>query len=186
MALNSQRLLLKPVQQSNLDDLFRIYGDPATNTFNPSGPFPDIHYAESVLKEWLQHWKDNNFGYWAISTQNVPDKVIGFGGISVKNYANMVINNLGYRLETASWGQGYATELSKFIIQYGFMTLLLPEISATVRKNHQASKNVLLKSEMQYIREIADANGASPSLFFTLKKMEWLILHKDEVTTVIE
>ncbi|PLN44310.1 GNAT family N-acetyltransferase, partial [Klebsiella pneumoniae] len=23
-----------------MDDLFRIYGDPATNTFNPAGPYP--------------------------------------------------------------------------------------------------------------------------------------------------
>ncbi|HGY3899768.1 TPA: GNAT family N-acetyltransferase, partial [Klebsiella aerogenes] len=40
MQLQSTRLYLRPVTKFDLDDLFRIYGDPATNTFNPAGPYP--------------------------------------------------------------------------------------------------------------------------------------------------
>lgn len=33
----------------DMEDLFRIYSDPATNTFNPVGPYLDIRYAGNVL-----------------------------------------------------------------------------------------------------------------------------------------
>ncbi|WP_239685789.1 GNAT family N-acetyltransferase, partial [Enterobacter roggenkampii] len=49
MQLHPTRLYLRPVTESDLDDLFRIYGDPATNTFNPAGPYPDIKHAKNVL-----------------------------------------------------------------------------------------------------------------------------------------
>ncbi|MCD8672342.1 GNAT family N-acetyltransferase, partial [Klebsiella pneumoniae] len=42
MQPDRSRLYLRRVNASDIDDLFRIYGDPATNTFNPAGPYPDI------------------------------------------------------------------------------------------------------------------------------------------------
>lgn len=57
MTLYTSRLLLRPVAQEDLGDLFAIYGDPATNTFNPAGPYPDIAYTQTVLDRWLAHWQ---------------------------------------------------------------------------------------------------------------------------------
>jgi RimJ/RimL family protein N-acetyltransferase len=54
--VETSRLSLRPVLASDVADLFRIYGDPATNTFNPAGPYPDIDYAKAVLIRWLDHW----------------------------------------------------------------------------------------------------------------------------------
>ncbi|EML8490071.1 GNAT family N-acetyltransferase [Salmonella enterica subsp. enterica] len=174
MGLYSERLILKPVQPSDVEALFRIYGDPATNTFNPAGPFPDREYAERVLQAWIQHWKAEYFGYWAVSTQAEPERTIGFGGLSVKRSPDLMINNLGYRFETASWGKGYATELARFLIRHGFSGLSLREISATVRANHAVSRRVLEKSGMQYIRDIPDPSGAPPSQLFSLTRRAWL------------
>jgi len=40
--VTTSRLHLRPVIISDADDLFRIYGDPATNTSNPADPYPDM------------------------------------------------------------------------------------------------------------------------------------------------
>lgn len=173
MRLYTERLILKPAQLSDLDALFKIYGDPATNTFNPSGPFPDIGYANDVLQEWLNHWKDKSFGYWAVSMQEEPERVIGFGGLSMKRHSEQMLTNLGYRFETAAWGKGFATELAKFLIRYGFTELSLQEISATTRANHLASRHVLEKSGLRYIRDIHDDAGAPPSMLFNLTQKAW-------------
>lgn len=36
--IETHRLRLRPVMAEDVVDLYRIYGDPATNTFNPAGP----------------------------------------------------------------------------------------------------------------------------------------------------
>ncbi len=173
MQLYTERLCLRPVRDSDLDELFRIYGDPETNTFNPAGPYPDIGCASVVLTSWIQHWQNEGFGNWAILSKVEPGKIIGFGGLKVRNFADIVMNNLGYRFETAAWGKGYATEFSRFAVRYGFTHLKLREISATVRAQHLASQGVLTKTGLKYVREIRDVDNAPPSLLFTLTLDEW-------------
>jgi [ribosomal protein S5]-alanine N-acetyltransferase len=169
----SERLTLRPVTTSDVDDLFRIYGDPATNTFNPAGPYPNPIHAKTVLARWVSHWKENAFGNWAISLHEAPEKVIGFGGLSISTYAGITINNLGYRFATEAWGKGLATEFSRYAVRYGFEKLQLEAISGVVRGNHLASQKVLTKAGLKYVREISDIDNAPPSLLFTLTLDEW-------------
>lgn len=169
------RLHLRPVMASDAADLFKIYGDPATNTFNPSGPYPDIHHATTVLNRWLGHWEEHGFGNWAISLHESPQRIIGFGGLSILRYADIAINNLGYRFATEAWGKGLATEFCAWAINYGFEDIMLPEISAVVRANHLASRKVLEKTGLKYLRDIDDVKGAAPSLLYSLTRDKWRI-----------
>ncbi|WP_397325237.1 GNAT family N-acetyltransferase [Pantoea agglomerans] len=173
MRLTTSRLHLRPVITSDADDLFRIYGDPATNTFNPAGPYPDIDYARDVLARWLKHWEDYGFGNWVMSLKQNPEKIIGFGGMSIRSYADTAINNLGYRFSSESWGKGLATEFASHAVSYGFRELKLPEISAVVRRNHLASQKVLTNAGLRYVRDIQDVTDAPASMLFTLINPEW-------------
>ena len=174
MHIETHRLRLRPVMAEDVVDLYRIYGDPATNTFNPAGPYPDIDYASTVLQRWLAHWHDRGFGNWAISARDTPEKIIGFGGVSLRSYNDVTINNLGYRFSTEAWGKGLATEFAIGAIRYGFEALKLAEMSAVVRANHLASQKVLEKAGMRYINDIADVKDAPPSLLYSLTLNEWL------------
>lgn len=173
MYITSQRLTMRPVSEFDVADLFRIYGDPATNTFNPAGPYPDIAHAQTVLCRWIAHRKAQAFGNWAISLNEAPERVIGFGGLSVSTYAGITLNNPGYRFATEAWGKGLATEFSRFAVGYGFAELSLNTISAVVRGNHLASQKVLSKAGLKYVREINDVANAPPSLLFSLSRHEW-------------
>lgn len=173
MQLITSRLRLRPVIASDADDLFRIYGDPATNTFNPAGPYPDIDYARDVLACWLKHWEDYGFGNWTITLKDDPERIIGFGGLSIRSYADITINNLGYRFSTESWGKGVATEFANYAVSYGFVELQMPEISAIVRANHLASQKVLTNAGLRYVRDIYDVKNAPASMLFTLAYTEW-------------
>lgn len=123
MPVETKRLYLRPVVASDADALFRIYGDPATNTFSPSGPYPDLHYAETVLERWIRHREQHGFGNWAISLLDTPASIIGFGGLSILSYDGITINNLGYRFATEAWGKGLVTEFAEGALKYGFDVL---------------------------------------------------------------
>lgn len=68
------------------------------------------------MNRWLDHWQTHSFGNWAISLLTNPEKIIGFGGLGIRNYDDIVINNLGYRLSTEAWGKGLATEFAIYAI----------------------------------------------------------------------
>ncbi|WHU90001.1 GNAT family N-acetyltransferase (plasmid) [Pantoea agglomerans] len=167
------RLCVRPVTPSDADDLFRIYGDPATNTFNPAGPHPDIQHSRAVISRSISHWESYGFGSWAISLRDNPDRIIGFGGLSIRRLADITINNLGYRFSTESWGKGLATEFANYAVSYGFNELQLPEIAAVVRANHLASQKVLIKAGLRHVRDIHDVENAPASMLFSLSQEEW-------------
>lgn len=121
-----------------------------------------------VMNRWLDHWQTHSFGNWAISLLTNPEKIIGFGGLGIRNYDDIVINNLGYRLSTEAWGKGLATEFAIYAIKFGFDVIKLTEISAVVRENHLASQKVLQKSGLRYVKEIHDVKDAPPSLLYSI------------------
>lgn len=170
MHLQSERLILRPAAASDIDALFRIYGDPATNMFNPAGPHANIEHSRQVLDGWLEHLQHYGFGNWAISLRENPTHVIGFGGLRIVEYPDCTVNNLGYRFATEAWGKGFATEFSLLAIDYAFNTLKLEELVGVVRKNHLASQKVLQKCGLTLMREIDDVPGEEPSLMFMLRR----------------
>ncbi|MFV0262923.1 MAG: GNAT family N-acetyltransferase [Kluyvera sp.] len=166
MHLQTERLSLRPAAASDLDALYRIYGDPATNTFNPAGPHPNIEHSRRILAGWLAHRDAHGFGNWAFSLRETPERIIGFGGLRIVEYPFGTVNNLGYRFAPEAWGKGLATEFALAAVDYAFTTLRLEEIVGIVRKNHLASQKVLLKCGLKLFREIDDVPGAEPSLIF--------------------
>ncbi|MHA6575771.1 GNAT family N-acetyltransferase [Pseudomonas yamanorum] len=165
-SITTQRLILRPPTVDDASSVFAIYGDPETNRYNPSGPLADMDQAKAVLDRWLEHWAEHGFGQWAIVTQEAPQRVIGFGGITLYHYNEVERINLGYRFAVSAWGQGYATELARAALQFGFVQLDQPEVYGVVRPAHQASINVLEKIGMQRIDELDDVPGQAPSLVY--------------------
>ncbi|WP_311790376.1 GNAT family N-acetyltransferase, partial [Pantoea sp. UBA5923] len=82
MPLISERLILRPVSVQDRDTLMRIYGDPATNTFNPAGPLANLDEAQLLLDRWIMHWQQHGFGNMALTRRHAPHEIIGFGGFS--------------------------------------------------------------------------------------------------------
>ncbi len=113
------------------------------------------------------------FADLAIVAKDYPGHTIGFGGLTVRSFESITVNNLGYRFETEAWDRGYATEFARFLIAYGVSELNLQEISATVRAHHLVSQNVLKKSGLRSVREIHDVPDAAPGLLFSIQKEAW-------------
>lgn len=173
MNISTPRLLLRRPKPEDLATLFAIYGDPATNKFNPDGPFRDLRHTEEKLSQWLEHWQMNGFGMWAISVKQEPTQIIGFCGLTHRDFADRHIINLGYRLAVSAWGHGYATEAAKGMLEAGFEQLALPTISANARIHHKASQHVLLKAGFKYIESIKDRPDAPISYFYQLTPNQW-------------
>ncbi len=54
--------------------------------------------------------------------------------------------DLGYMLLPRHWGFGYGTEVAKAMVQFGFETMKLTEITAIVATDNEGSRRVLMKA----------------------------------------
>ncbi len=172
-------LILRELTPEDAADLYRIYGDPATNTFNPAGPYVSIEFASARLSDWIKEYKQYGYGNWAIALQASPEHIIGFAGISVRTLNGSLTNNLGYRFSTDTWGKGIATEFCQFALTHGFETLGLQEITAVVRPDHLASRRVLVKAGMRLTGTTNDVPPSLPSQVYKLDINEWRSLHTE-------
>lgn len=57
-----------------------------------------------------------------------------------------------YFLQNYVWGKGYATEIAKRLIKFGFEDLKLPEVFATINDENINSIKVIEKSGMSFLR----------------------------------
>ena len=64
-----------------------------------------------------------------------------------------------YILKTEDWGKGFATEIARRLVEYGFTNLNLNEVFATVDEEHAASINVLTKIGMKHLDYEYDEQG---------------------------
>ncbi|KTD10845.1 multifunctional nucleotidyltransferase/glutamate rich protein GrpB/ribosomal protein alanine acetyltransferase [Legionella gratiana] len=55
-----------------------------------------------------------------------------------------------YHLHKKFWGKGYATELTKALVHWGFQHLLINKLVAATYPNQTASQKVLQKSGFDY------------------------------------
>jgi RimJ/RimL family protein N-acetyltransferase len=150
------RLLLRAPVPADLARFHAIHSDPAANRYNPAGPMATMDVAATAFSSWLQHWEQHGFGQWTATALDAPGTVIGFGGLALRAYGSRVRVNLGYRLDPAYFGQGYATELATAARDAGFGLLGLPELYGLVRPDHQASIRVLEKIGMQLVELLDD------------------------------
>lgn len=171
--LFSKRLGMRPVISSNVDALYRIYGDPRTHQYNPAGVFPNVGYAQKILDLWLDEWKTLGFSCWAIFEKQNPDKIIGFGGICAREFSHTLLNNLGYRFACEAWGKGYATEFTKSAVAFGFDSIGFRDISAIVRESHLVSQKVLHKSGLKPVKTVQKRDEMPPWIVYRICMNEW-------------
>lgn len=95
--------------------------------------------------------------------------IIGFSGLSYRMYGKELKLNVGYRFDKDFWGQGYATELAAYTINYGFSKLQKDQIFAIVRPKHAASIKVLEKCNMKLLGKLDDVPNEENSLVYIIE-----------------
>jgi RimJ/RimL family protein N-acetyltransferase len=146
--ITTARLYLRPMAKDDFEaDYAMVSSDPRV-TWNHKAQSRD--QAQITLKKRLRHWTDHGFGMYAV-IERVTQQLIGHGGLQRLEETSDV--ELGYYLGWPAWGRGFATELSRAVLRYGFEQLLVRHIVAVVRPENEASQRVLCKVGMKYVRD---------------------------------
>ncbi|MFP2930435.1 GNAT family N-acetyltransferase [Pyxidicoccus sp. 3LG] len=109
----TERLLLRRLQESDLDVVYALHADPETNRFSPTAQLRSLDEGRELLARWLGDWERLGVGYWAVERLEEPGIVVGFGGVRHKELEGQKVLNLAYRFSPRWWGSGYATEVAR-------------------------------------------------------------------------
>lgn len=141
--LETERLHLREMTPSDVTALLRHFGNPAVVQFIDMQPIKTIEQAN----EWLQ-WIGGFFGAkdglrWGITLKE-DGSFIGSAGLHNWNREGHYAE-VGVDVTPPYWGQGYATEALRRLVDFGWEHMKLNRIEADVVKDNPASMRVLKK-----------------------------------------
>jgi RimJ/RimL family protein N-acetyltransferase/predicted acetyltransferase len=148
--LETERLILKEPSFDSLEDLYALQADLDTMRYIGNG----VRTREEVregLKKMLQHFEKHGFGLGDIF-EKASGTYIGRAGLIYLAFDDTQPEiEVGYQLHKAFWNRGYATELTKALINWGFQHLAIEHLVAVIRPENERSRHVLEKVGMRYI-----------------------------------
>jgi 3-dehydroquinate dehydratase/shikimate dehydrogenase len=143
--LKTERLILRPWKEEDLEPFAKLNADPKVMEYFPS--LLSREESDQMVKRMQAKIEERGWGLWAVSAPGVAD-FIGFIGLNQVDAVNLPAPfapavEVGWRLAVDYWGKGYATEGAKACLKYGFEVLGLDEIVSFTSIHNRRSQAVM-------------------------------------------
>ncbi len=146
--LEGERLILREVREEDWEAVHRYASDPQVCRFMAWGP-NTVAETKAHVQRCIEAARDLPRRKFSLAvTVKDTGEAIGCCGLVVSN-AEHGEAHIGYSLTQQYWGQGYATEAARLLVEFGFQRLGLHRIFATCDPENRASARVLEKAGMQ-------------------------------------
>jgi RimJ/RimL family protein N-acetyltransferase len=105
--------------------------------------------SQVALSKHINRWQIHGFGHWAVRFKNDP-RLLGWCGLDFLDTTTEI--EVGYGLARANWGLGISTEAARASLEYAFEHLQLDRIVAVAYPENTASRRVMEKLGMKYVK----------------------------------
>jgi len=174
-SLTGKRVILREMEEADWLYVHAYASLPSVCRYQPWGPNSEedsLEFVQQVLAD-SKEIPRSRFVFSVI----VDDKLIGSGEINIQDFIDRK-GEIGYIVHPDYWGLGYATEVAKVLIEFGFAQLGLHRISATCDPRNIGSVKVLEKAGMVHEGTIRDDflihTGWRDSYLYGILEQEWL------------
>src|SRR5579862_1114760 len=149
MVIETDRLILRRWQSSDLEPFAGLNADPRVMEFFPATL--SRSQTEAMIAAVEERITRYGFGLWATELKETKD-FIGFIGLNVPSnplpFSPCV--EIGWRLAFDYWGDGYAQEGARAALTFGFEKLGLQEIVSFTTAGNLRSRRVMERIGMTY------------------------------------
>ena len=156
LILETERLRMRPLEETDLPDITRLYGDAEVMKYIHEPVTPE--QMVSLWPKIIARGAWGKIGTWYLEEKEsgkfLGDVVLMPLSIDQPHPAwDLVIWDevpdvdveIGYELMPYAWGRGYATEAAKRLLKFAFEDLGLEEVVAVTSPGNKASIHVLEK-----------------------------------------
>ncbi|MBE5785041.1 MAG: GNAT family N-acetyltransferase [Clostridiales bacterium] len=145
-ALETERLLLRPVTEQDLLSIHAILGDAAVMYAWEHG------FTEEETRQWIKNrlsgYERDGFSHFAVMLKGTDD-LIGLVGPLKEVLDGRTCIGLGWLLRRDRWKQGYAFEAAEAALRYSFEVLGAKTVIADIRPENTASIRLAEKLGMK-------------------------------------
>ncbi|HEX2071357.1 MAG TPA: GNAT family N-acetyltransferase [Thermoleophilaceae bacterium] len=172
LILETERLIGEPVGERHREKAVALFGDPQVATWiwpperDDSGPRTP-EQAEALVERFLGHWIEHGYGMWYFAERHSGD-FVGQIGLQHTDVEGEPVVEIGWTLLPAHWGRGYATEAGRAALDLAFFRLALDEIVSFTLPHNRASRRVMEKLGMTYVRDFVHAD--LPHVLYRLER----------------
>jgi len=147
--LRTERLLLRWWRPDDRQPFSRLNADPRVVEFLPKALTREE--SNAVADRIEAHFERHGFGLWAVEIPGVT-RFAGFIGQSIPRFEAHFTPciEIGWRLATACWNRGYATEGARAALAFGFQQLEAEEIVSFTVPANVRSRRVMEKIGMTH------------------------------------
>jgi ribosomal-protein-alanine N-acetyltransferase len=173
--LDSERLTLRRFTLADRETLARMHAD--LDVMRYAGGTLDAAASEAMLRGRILDYYEQHpgLGVWATIERDTGTLV----GMHLLNHVRGEPDiQVGYLLFKEHWGRGYATEMARRVLRYGFAELGVRQIVGITDQPNVASQQVLLKIGLERRGERSLAQySAEPLAWFQRDAEDWLAEH---------
>lgn len=170
--LKTSRLLFNKILLNDAENIIELYSKQNNIVFFDNKKIKDIQEAKKYINYWNNRYEKNKSIRWALTL-----KCGRFIGIAGFNFINEHYGTIACCININHWNKGYANEVTKEILNFGFKVLNLNRIEADHFSENIASGTVLLKNNFTkegIIREKRfENNKYHDVIVYGILKSEW-------------
>ncbi len=168
MKIETSRLIIRDLQESDLHPLAAIWSDPAVTVYL-GGP-RDFDWVVNALAEDLPAGQETYDLRPVI--EKATGQIIGHCGYLEKEVEGQLEIELNYILARSGWDKGYATEAAAALRDHALRELKLNRLIALIEPGNTASEHVAQKIGMRLEREVVRPGGAL-KLIYAMELQAW-------------
>ncbi len=146
--LTTSRLTLRPMHPIDAQDMFEYARRADVTKFLLWSPHTSLEYTRDYLEYLQNRYALGDFYDWAV-VERESGKMIGTCGFARIDAPNNSCE-VGYVINPAFAGRGYATEAAECVIEFAFSKLSLHRVEARFMQGNDASLAVMKKLGMSF------------------------------------
>jgi len=167
MILETERLVLKEINENHAEDILKIRSNEEINKFLRRIPPQDNYDALSFILTIKRRIENKQTVFWGISFKDQPDLI---GTICLWNFSeDRKTAEVGYELLPDYHRKGVMSEALQSVLNFGFKDLDLSQILAFTHRLNENSKRLLLKHHF-VLEEGRKDEGFPDNVVFSLKR----------------
>ena len=141
------RLLLRPRRPEDFDACLAMDSDPEVIRY-VSAPWRNATEHLAFLRQRLAASYPPGLGYWAVAPRDDPQRFLGWVMLHPCTVAGAEVE-IGWRLNRAAWGHGYATEAAQAFLNLALADEAVWRVQAFCDVENPASARVLEKAGLK-------------------------------------
>jgi RimJ/RimL family protein N-acetyltransferase len=150
ICVGTERLVLRLFTAGDVELLVELDSDVEVMRYLTGEPTSREEIERKVLPEILARYETHpGLGTFAAHERS-SGRFVGWFGLQPTSEPGTV--DVGYRLNRAAWGQGYATEGTRALIDQAFGELGMARVVADTMAVNTKSRRVMVKAGLRFVR----------------------------------